>query len=110
MRVQIRERGVELNPETSERIERSVRFALDRFQRRIKNVTIGLTDLNGPRGGVDKRCRVQVALEPSGLVLIQEDSPDLVAAVNVAAGRVGCAVARKLQRERRPAKASAREV
>jgi ribosome-associated translation inhibitor RaiA len=100
MQVLIRDRGVELQEDTQERIERSIGFALDRFGPRIKRVTVGLTDLNGPRGGVDKRCRVEVALEPTGTVLIHEDSPDLVAAVDLAAQRVGTAIARKLERDR----------
>ncbi len=100
MHVLIRDRGVDLARETQERIERSIAFALDRFGRRIRRVTVGLTDLNGPRGGVDKRCRVEVALEPSGLVLVHEDSQDLVTAVDLAAGRISATVARKLERER----------
>jgi hypothetical protein len=104
MRMMIRDRGVKMTAEAQERIERSVRAALDRFERRIKTVTIGLTDLNGPRGGVDKRCRVEVALEPSRVVFVQEDGQDLVATVHAAADRVGFAVARTLQRDRRSPK------
>ncbi len=34
-------------------------FALDRFAERIRNVSLRFEDVNGPRGGVDKRCTVE---------------------------------------------------
>lgn len=100
MRILIRDRKVELAEGGRERIERSLRFALGRFGQRIRRVTVSLTDLNGPRGGVDMRCRVDVALEPRGAVFIEEDGSDIHAAVDRAAERVARAVDRKLDRER----------
>ena len=53
-------------------MERRLDFALGRFGGRISQVTVGLEDLNGPRGGADKRCRLAVRLVPSGKVTIEE--------------------------------------
>jgi hypothetical protein len=38
----------------------SVWNSLGRFERRVARVTITLRDLNGPRGGVDKECSIDV--------------------------------------------------
>lgn len=100
MRALVRDRGVDLTEEKRAAVERALHFALDRFASRVDAVTVGLTDVNGPRGGIDKRCRIEVALNPSGLVFIEEMGQDVMAAVHVAAQRAGAAVARKLQRDR----------
>jgi putative sigma-54 modulation protein len=105
----IRDRNVELAEDGRKRIERSLRFALSRFGRRIRRVTMSLTDLNGPRGGVDKRCRVEVALEPRGAVFIEEDGSDIHAAVDRAAERLARVVDRQLDREREVDGTAARE-
>lgn len=100
MRIFIRNRKMDLAESGRDRIERSLRFALGRFAPRIRRVAVGLVDLNGPRGGVDKRCRVKVTLEPSGSVFVEEDGSDLLAVIDRAAERVGRSVERKLERHR----------
>jgi ribosome-associated translation inhibitor RaiA len=81
-------------------IERRMAFALGRFGARIAGVTVWLSDVNGPRGGVDKRCRVQVALASGPAVRVEDADADLYAAIGRAAERVGRAVARDLARRR----------
>lgn len=40
--------------------ERRVRFVLRRLSRLVPRAEVQLSDLNGPRGGVDKRCQVEL--------------------------------------------------
>ena len=49
-------------PELTAHVERRLRFALTRFSGRIGRVNVFLTDQNGPRGGIDKTCRIVVRL------------------------------------------------
>lgn len=37
-----------------------IRFGLRRFSARVPRATVQLSDLNGPRGGIDKRCRIEL--------------------------------------------------
>jgi putative sigma-54 modulation protein len=83
-----------------EEMERRLRFALGRFVGRISLVTVGLADLNGPRHGMDKQCRVIVRLIPAGKVTIEEKHADASAAVALAADRVERSVDRELKRQR----------
>jgi putative sigma-54 modulation protein len=39
---------------------RRANMALDRFVERIEVVSLKFEDLNGPKGGVDKRCTIEV--------------------------------------------------
>lgn len=79
----------------AERARRRVQFALDRFRSRVRAVRVRLTDINGPRGGVDKQCVVAVQLQhPSRLMLIEHIAADFGEAVDRAADRAGRSVAR----------------
>ncbi len=97
-------RGVkyDLGDDLAEFIERRLRFALGRFAGRIDRVSIRLSDVNGPRGGVDKRCRITVALTPRGVVRVAGSGDDPFALVARAAKRAGRTVHRALGRRRRP--------
>jgi hypothetical protein len=37
-----------------------IRFGLRRFSTRVPRATVQLSDLNGPRGGIDKHCRIEL--------------------------------------------------
>ena len=62
--------------------QRRLAFALDRFASRIEQVRVRLGDLNGPRGGVDKRCAVECDLGRLGSVVIEEVDDDLYTAID----------------------------
>jgi len=55
MRVAIRESG-QWPRETVDLARTRLEFALGRFAGRVRSVSVSLTDLNGPRGGLDKKC------------------------------------------------------
>ena len=46
-----------------------VRFATQRLSRFVSRVVVRFTDLNGPRGGVDKQCQIQLNTA-TGTVLV----------------------------------------
>jgi len=81
-------------------VTRRLYFALGRFAPQITRVTTRLGDCNGPRGGVDKRCRIVVELRGLESVLREAHADDLEAAVAAAAEGVGRGVARALERRR----------
>ena len=100
MDLQICAKNFRLHDTDREEMERRLQFALTRFDGRIFQVTVGLADLNGPRGGTDKQCRLVVRLARSGKVTIEETHANVSAAVALAADRAGRAVARELRRRR----------
>jgi hypothetical protein len=60
MKLQLTSRGIELTADLRDYVQRQVRFALGRFAGRIKTLSVQLSDVNGPRGGVDKCCDIRV--------------------------------------------------
>src|SRR5918998_2163446 len=101
-KVNLNIRGVnyELGDELEQYIERRLRFALGRFAGRIGRVTVRLSDVNGPRGGVDKRCQIVVALVPRGVVMVEGSGDDVFALIARTAKRAGGAVLRERERRR----------
>jgi len=96
----VRGDGIEVSTELGAHVERRLSFALARFGRRVRAVSVGLADLNGPRGGIDKRCSMQARLDPRGTVRVEDTDSDLPAAIDRAATRLARAVTRALERRR----------
>ncbi len=100
MRLVVRGQHMRLNDSVRETISRRMGFALSRFGERIRSTEVRVADINGPRGGVDKRCTVAVHLGGAGSVVVEERDHNPHAAVARAFERVGRAVARLLERRR----------
>ncbi len=71
---------------------------LARFSNRITSVNVTLTDENGPRGGIDKLCRVNVVMPRFGQVSASATHDNPWAAVAQAAARVRRIVLTELKR------------
>ena len=82
-------------------VERRLHFDLSRFQPLVRKIEVHLSDVNGPRGGQDKRCQVRVRLAAHADVVVEDTEADLYYAVDRALGRSARAVARRLGRARR---------
>ena len=99
MQLDIRGRNLRLTPALLDHVEQRLRFAVGRFATRLGRVTVRVDDLNGPRGGVDKRCHIH--LELAGRALdIEEVDHDLYVAIARAAERAGRATERAIARLR----------
>src|SRR5262245_5717111 len=80
-------------------VNRTLQASLLRFAGRMRNVRITLQDVNGPRGGVDKSCRIQVQLFPSRRWVMHEvREADAFAAITVALRRVKHTVRKAFER------------
>jgi ribosomal subunit interface protein len=99
MHIDIRGRDLWLTPALSEYVSRRVRFALGRFAGRVRRVDIRMADINGPRAGVDKRCRVRVDVGGRAITVDELDR-DLYVAIDRAVDRVGRATSRAIDRLR----------
>lgn len=79
--------------------ERSVTAALGRLLSPNARVTAIVHDDNGPKGGVDKRCRIRVK-QPGLDMCVEATAIHCHAAIDLACDRMAQAVQRKVGRHR----------
>lgn len=99
MKVDVRFHGLEGTPGLRQHAEQRAQALLRRFSRAVSAVVVRIADVNGPKGGVDKRCQVTVrgpGLDASS----RESSADAWAAVDAAVARAAAALGRALDRSR----------
>ncbi len=80
--------------------DRVIRFALTRFTTAIAAVSLRLVDENGPRGGVDQRCRVQVQLRTGGSLTVEAVGSDPHAVIHDVVARMARTLSRRIARLR----------
>lgn len=100
MKIETQAHGFSLSDGLRHHIRQRLHFAFDRIGARIRKVVVRLSDINGPRGGADKRCQLQVSLDKLPEVIIEDTQSDLYAAVDHASERAARTVGRRLARER----------
>lgn len=90
-------RSLEVTDELRDHVARRVHFALDAFGEHIGTVEVQLEDLNGPRGGVDKRCVITAAVQKVGTLVVRVSAATLNAAVSRASRTLKYRVSEKLR-------------
>ena len=100
MKIQIRGKDIELDQAMKEHVEHRLLCGLDRFSPRIVRVTVQILDINGPRGGLDKSCRIEIRLHPRGRIFVEDTDAQFHAAVDRAVDCAACAVGREIERVR----------
>ncbi len=80
-------------------VERRIHFTLACCDDSILRVIVKLSDINGPRGGEDKHCHLQVVLTGLPDVVIEDTQADMYVAINRATDRAGRTVIRKINRQ-----------
>lgn len=100
MRMTIQANGFEMTQALRAYTEQRLATALGWAREHMRKLVVSLSDINGPRGGLDKRCKIQVQLGDGRKVIIEDTEADLYAAIDRAAGRADRAVVRQVERTR----------
>ena len=97
MQIEFHSNGFVLTRALREYAERRLCFALVHAGDRIRRVAVRLFfDVNGPRGGADKRCRIEVTLNGLPAVVIEDTEANRYLVIDRATDRVGRTVMRRL--------------
>lgn len=80
--------------------ERRVRFVLRRLGWLVPRADVQMSDVNGPRGGIDKRCQVELRTDGSGSVVVTAVASDWRTALDSALARAARFLMRLWRRER----------
>jgi len=100
MQIQIHAHNVESSAQLREHTLKGVRAQLNRFATRIVSVAVRIVDVNGPRGGADKRCQITVQLRTRNPITTDDLNTNVFAAVDRALTRAARAVGREVDRLR----------
>jgi hypothetical protein len=100
IRYSLRARGVSLTTKHRRAVSRILTSTLGRFERRVRNIDVWFEDVNGPRGGVDIRCRIDIEFQPRGTVSVSALAIDEFAAAAKAAARTRELVDRRIKKLR----------
>lgn len=100
MKIEVRFRNIEASDALREYVVRRIHFQLSRFNGGLSAVVVRIGDINGPKGGPDKRCHVTVRGPALGPVTVGERSTDAYSAVDLALDRAARAVGREIERGR----------
>jgi ribosomal subunit interface protein len=100
MQIDIQSRNFSLTDALRRHAERRLRFTLTCYDDHILRIVMRLSDINGPRGGTDKRCHLQVVLSGLPDVVIEDTEADLYVAIDRATDRAGRTLIRRIDRKK----------
>jgi len=104
MHIDIQSRSFPLTMALRDYVKRRLLSALNRRDEHIQKVVMRLSDINGPRGGEDKHCHLQVVIAGVPDVVIEDTEENMYNAIDRATERAERAVARKIDRKRTKSK------
>jgi putative sigma-54 modulation protein len=102
MRIEIQASGLNLTTAETiafrEHARRRIQVAFERIQYRVTSVGVYLKDINGPRGGDDKRCVLRVEVSGAPTAVVRGRHGDLVALVDRLAQTAARSVLNRVKR------------
>ena len=75
-------------------------FSLGRFKGVLSKVKVHFYDVNGPKGGIDKRCRVSAKLKNAGQIIVFGEGENFISALKSCLGRLVRSTRRELDKRR----------
>ena len=100
MQIDIQARNFTLTEALQQYIKRRLDFALAARVDDIRHIQVRLSDTNGPKGGVDKRCLIRIGLNRKPDIVIKDTKENMYAAIDRVTDRASRAVSRNLTRRR----------
>ena len=100
MHIDIQARGFHLTAPILDEVQRRVVSTLRARHEGIKRIVVRLGDINGPRGGEDKSCRIRISMTGNKDIFVEDVESNLYTAIFRAAERANHALIRRLSRLR----------
>lgn len=99
MRFYVRPKNVEITRKLRAHLESKIFFGFDQFENHVRSISVVLEDINGPRGGEDKVCRIRLHPKDGALMVLEGRDFHLFAAISKAADRLSEVFGRTLQKK-----------
>jgi putative sigma-54 modulation protein len=98
MRILLKAHGFPTGESLRQHVVRRLQAGLSHWAGRLARVVVRLADENGPRGGLDKACSIQLEVLRGEPVVVTAVSSDYFSAVDLAVRRAGRAAAHVFDR------------
>ncbi len=98
MKIDIQARDFSLTDSMLSYVKDRINYLFGSRFNQIQKITVRLNDVNGPRGGMDKRCQVKVTLPRLNQIVIDDVQADLYVAIFRAMDRASRTVNRRITR------------
>ena len=92
-------RGLQ-TPETwADHVDSKIRISLGLFTHKIRRVDVFLSDINGPKGGLDMLCKIKTSVYGQAPFIVQEKADTVHEAINVCLHRTKRSISRHIERQ-----------
>ena len=98
MNLHIQSKTFSLTGALKQYVKRKVDSVIQQRADHIQRINVNLSDINGPHGGIDKRCQVHLVIPRMPDIVIQDTQANLYNAIDSAISRAKVALSRKLAR------------
>lgn len=99
MKLIVNSRHIQASSEIHAHIDRRIAFAFSRSRKHVRTLLVKLTDINGPKGGIDKQCKVVVRLYSQPSIVIVERQADIHHAIDRCITRASRNLMQQLKRK-----------
>ena len=101
MEITITDLNVNLSSEGIQRIRQKTRRMFNKIYEQVQTIEVTLDDINGPKGGKDKHCRIVILTKGMPDIVISDNQTSVMTAVNIALSRARLTLLRKIKRRQK---------
>mgnify|MGYP000663423312 CR=1 FL=1 len=99
MKVLIHSSNVTLSKKARQFIQRKISSTLQRFDSGVKQVDLYLKDVNGPKGGIDKECTINIQADDRKQVVVSGKAGSIFSVVKQCAVKAKLLLAKRTKRK-----------
>ena len=101
MELTITNLNIELSNDNISRIKQKTRRMFNKLYDQVKSIKVTLNDVNGPKGGKDKHCKVVIYTKGMSDIVITDNQISVMSAVNIALSRARLSLLKKIKRKQK---------
>lgn len=101
MELTITDLNVELSTENQKNIKQKAHRMFEKICDSIQVIKVTVNDINGPKGGKDKHCRVIIHSKGIPDIVVTDNQTSVMSAVNFALARARTTLVRKMKRKQK---------
>jgi putative sigma-54 modulation protein len=100
MNINLQARDFHLTESLDSQIRQKMRILLDRFDHKIRATRVVLSDINGPKGGKDKRCTIKIEVHNAKTIVVDEVADTMYESISRCSQRAKRAVSKLVSKDR----------